>query len=46
MPDWERELLESRTPADQRPETAAQNAEEAADAAVDVEQQNDEPANN
>jgi small subunit ribosomal protein S2 len=46
MPDWERELLESRTPADQQPETAAQNAEEAADAAVDVEQQNDEPVNN
>jgi small subunit ribosomal protein S2 len=40
------EAVEARTPADEQPETAAQNAEQAADAAVDVEQQNDQPANN
>jgi small subunit ribosomal protein S2 len=38
--------VEERTPADQEPEVAAQNAEEAADKAVDVEQQNDQPADN
>jgi small subunit ribosomal protein S2 len=37
---------EARTPEDAKPETAAQNAEEAADAAVDVEQQTDQPADN
>ncbi len=37
---------EERTPADQQPQTAAENAEEAADKTVDVEQQADQPADN
>jgi len=44
--DTPADQAEERTPADQEPQTAAVNAEEAADKAVDVEQQNDQPADN